>query len=697
MSRRRATAATSTALALALAPLLLLAPAASAVEPLRLDDQVTDQVGALTGEEAQVEAALADLRAETGVQLFVVFVDSFDGLGGQQWAQQTGTLSQLGDGDGVLAVAVGDRAYGSQVDADVDVAAANSAAETELADDDWAGAVEAYADALAGSSAGAAAGGSSSTDPGAGASTSSGGSGLGLLVLLLLLGVGVAVVVALVRGRGEQRADARRRRGPAPAPLEPLPELERRASSALVAVDDAVMSSATEVEFARAEFGDEAVVRFEQTLAAARQDLAAAFAARRRADGEGPDGDRLEIDETARRAALQEVVDRCGRADTALDEQSDAFDELRDLGRRAPGVLTARADDVAALRPRVAQERSRLVAMHREYADSAVTAVRSAPDDAEASLDLAEEEIAEGRAAVEAGDTGRAALAARGADQAAARARQLLDAVGTREQELEEAERHLSDARAETEQDLSEAQALLEGSRGDAAVRDLAPLLARARTAVAEAEAASEPGRQDPLTALRRLEEADEALDGALASVREQRQRASRARAGVDHALVAARAEVDMARQVVAVRRGGVGQEARALLREAEQALDRAERSADADPVTALAEARRADALAERVQQRVQDDLDRRGPWDGGGYGGGYRGRQGGSMEAAVIGGILGAVLTGGGGSRGGGGFGGGFGGGGGGGGFGGGFGGGGGGGGFGGGGFGGSGGGGRF
>ncbi|WP_298991618.1 TPM domain-containing protein [uncultured Pseudokineococcus sp.] len=675
-----------------LAPLLLVvgAPPASAVAPLRLDEQVTDQVGALAGDEQQVEQALADLRAETGVQLFVVFVDSFDGLGGQEWAQQTGDLSQLGDGDGVLAVATGDRAYGSVVDADVDAPAANAAAESRLAQDDWAGAVEAYADVLAssaGGSDGSGAGGGAGSDGGSG-----GVSGLAVLVVLLLVGVAVAVVVALVRGRREQRSDRARRRAaaPAPAPVEPLPDLERRAGSALVAVDDAVMASADEVEFARAEFGDEAVVPFERALAGAREDLAAAFAARRRADGEGEAGDRVEVDEAGRRAALAEVLERCGRADAALDEQAGAFDALRDLGRRAGAVLDARADDVAALRPRVAQEHERLAALHRAYADAAVAAVRTAPDDAGASLDLAEDEVEEGRAAVDAGDTGRAALAARAADQATTRARRLLDAVGARERELEEAERHLADARAETEQDLAEAQALL-GVGGDA--RELAPLLARARAAVAEAEAAQQPGRQDPLTALRRLEEADEALDTALASVRERRARAQRARSGLDHALVAARAEVAAARDVVAVRRGGVGQEARTLLRDAERALDRAERAADDDPVTALAEARRADALAERAQRSAHDDLDRRGPFDGGGYGG----RRGSSVEAAVLGGILGAVLTGGGHRGGGGGFGGGGFGGGGGGFGGGGFGGSGGGGGFGGGGFGGSGGGGRF
>ncbi|MEJ5945841.1 TPM domain-containing protein [Pseudokineococcus basanitobsidens] len=708
MSARRAAVAATAAAALLFAPSLALAPAASAVEPFRLDEQVTDQVGALDGSGDAVQQAVDDLREETGVQLFVVFVDSFDGLGGQEWAQQTGEVSQLGDGDGVFAVATQDRVYGSQVDADVDVDAANAAAEEQLADDDWAGAVEAFASTLGGTGGGPAGTGDGATTSSAADQGSGGVPGLAVLVVLLLVGVGVAVVVALVRGRREARDDRRRARAAAPEPPEPLPDLERRASSALVAVDDAVMSSATEVEFARAEFGDEAVVPFEQALAGARADLAAAFAARRRADGEDEQGRETgeEPEEQVRRAALGEVLERCGRADAALDEQSDAFDALRDLGRRASGVLEERARDLDVLRARLTDERARLARLEERYADSARESVAGAPDEAEASLDLLQEEVEDGRTAVSAGDTGQAALAARGADQAAERARRLLDAVAARERDLDEAERHLADARAETEQDLAEAQALLESARSSAAgssdadaeraTRDLAPLLARARTAVEEAEAATGPGRRDPLTALRRLEEADEALDTALAEVREARSRAQRARAGVDHALHAARSEVAAARDAVAARRGGIGQGARQLLQQAEEALDRAEGCVDTDPVEALAQARRADAFAQRAVRRAAEDVDTRGPWDGGGYGGGYRGgRRGRSMEAAVLGGILGAVLTGGGGHRSGGG--GGFGGGGFGGGGGGGFGGSGGGGGFGGGGFGGSGGGGRF
>src|SRR6185436_226843 len=71
---RRAAAAL---LALAI---VLLAPApARADPPERLDTQVTDSADALGSGRAAVDSALAKLQTDTGLQLFVVFVESFDG------------------------------------------------------------------------------------------------------------------------------------------------------------------------------------------------------------------------------------------------------------------------------------------------------------------------------------------------------------------------------------------------------------------------------------------------------------------------------------------------------------------------------------------------------------------------------------------------------------------------------------------
>ena len=134
--------------------LVLVGSPAMADPPSRLDEQVDDRVGALRGSEEQVRAALDRLREEDGVQLFVVVVSSFDGQGGQEWAEQTAVLSQIGPRDVLLAVAVDDGAYGISVDNRFPVSDAAiddivvQDVEPRLAAGDTAGAVVAFADGL---------------------------------------------------------------------------------------------------------------------------------------------------------------------------------------------------------------------------------------------------------------------------------------------------------------------------------------------------------------------------------------------------------------------------------------------------------------------------------------------------------------------------------------------------------------------
>lgn len=114
-------------------------PPATAVEPFDLRDQITDEVGALEGHTVDVRAAIDSLEAEYDVRMWVVFVDSFDGLDAQAWANEAFVASALGAGDYVLAVAMADRQYGYVVDdmfalSDADLAVVASAAERHLAE-----------------------------------------------------------------------------------------------------------------------------------------------------------------------------------------------------------------------------------------------------------------------------------------------------------------------------------------------------------------------------------------------------------------------------------------------------------------------------------------------------------------------------------------------------------------------------------
>ena len=305
------------------------APAASAEPPLRLADQVTDTVGALSSDGALVRAALDDLRAQTGVQLFVVFVDSFDGVPVQQWADETATLSDLGSDDYLLAVAVGDRAYAYSVDPSAQISddglatVARDDIEPRLAAGDWSGAAigaaNGYSETL-GSRDGAVGG---EDGPAGGSSV--------LPWVLVAAGAGAASAFVVRRRRMGAATSS-----PAGPPVQPPVEIEKlhaQANRLLVETDDAVRASEQELGFAVAEFGTARTEAFEQALASSRAALARGFAVRQQLEDDVPET------EDERRVLLTRVIEECDAANQVLDDEAERFDELRDLLTSAPQRL----------------------------------------------------------------------------------------------------------------------------------------------------------------------------------------------------------------------------------------------------------------------------------------------------------------------------------------------------------------------
>jgi hypothetical protein len=592
-----------------LAGLVLGAGSAAAEPPMRLDDRVTDQAGVLGADGvAQVEEAVERLRAENGVDLFVVFVESFDGAGGQEWADTTAVRSQLGEEDVLLAVAVGDRAYGVSVAEGFPVSESRvdeirtKDVEPRLSADAWAGAAVAMADGLRS------------------------GDGGGLVLGLVVVGGAVALGAgAYVLHRRRRRAQEEAALADAPAPDVPKDEfsdvptadLAYRASEALIDVDDAVRTSEQELAAARAHFGAEAVAEFAAAIEQSRADMLRAFALRQRLDDDEPE------DEAAARALHAEIVRIATAADGRLDDQVEAFDALRGLEARAPeyvASLRTRLDGVVA---RLPEATARWEALQARYAAAAVEPVDGDLDQARALLTAAEAELTEaqqdlaggagppsdtavdrvpvgdrataegpatdGSAAGHAvvGTSAAAVVAGRAAEDAITQVETLLDGIARLESELADAVGRVPAARADVELDLAEARAL-----PDAA---LAPVVARAAAAFAAADEAAGGPRPDPIAALRLLGEAAIALDKGIADARAAADRTRRAEAALEQAALTARSSIAAAEDFIATRRGAVGATARTRLAEARRHL---EQTAGRDPVDALQKARDADNLA---------------------------------------------------------------------------------------------------
>ncbi|MFE5310523.1 TPM domain-containing protein [Isoptericola sp. NPDC056605] len=617
---RRAAAAVGAcvlALVLALAGAAVLALSASAVPPLtQLDSEITDQSGVLDdGDVAQVQASLDQLADDTPYQLFVVYVDSFDGTDGRDWANRTATDAGLGVNDLLLAVATQDRAYGLSVDtnnglSDAQLDQVEQVAEDHLRDDDWAGAAIAAADTIR-----------------TGGTTSSGG---GWGVAAAVGGVAVAGGVGgwlWVRSRRRKQGTAAPA-GPGDLSAVPTEELERRVGTALVEIDDALRTSEQELGFAQAEFGLEATQDFSAALEVAKADVGQAFHLRQELDDDVPDS------EPRRRQLLAGILELTEHAGASLDAQTDAFDELRALQQRAPELLDETEQRAGEIEARVPVARETLDGLAASYPASALASVRGNPDQATALVAHAREAVASGRTAL----TGRTRAASvahlRAAQNALGQAATLLDAVDQAGAQLATAGADLDKGLASIGQDVADAARLVPaGGAGDGQAdrAAVAAALAEAESAMTQARDARSGG--DPLAALHRLTAAEAALDTALAPAREKAEADARARALLRDTLGRVDSQVRATQDYVATRRGAVGPEARTRLAEAARLVAEAQALQSQDPTAALERAQQAERYAQQATRLAEQDTSSWGANQGG---------QGGpNVGGMVLGGIL--------------------------------------------------------
>ncbi|WP_405691847.1 TPM domain-containing protein [Streptomyces sp. NBC_00057] len=643
--------------------------------PLSKDGQITDKVGALGDRRDQVTAALDRLYADRRIQLFVVYVRDFSGRSAQSWADETADRNGLGREDVLLAVATHDRQYaytveqGSRLtDAQLqDVA--NTAIEPALREHDWAGAAigaaNGYSAVLADKAVPTPTITPGVADPGTG---NSGGTSAADLILPVVVVGGAAAVAGYAYTRRRRRVTTRTTpgatgwgpgsagSGPPPRPPTPLPELDARAKELLVDTDDAVRTSEEELGFATAQLGEKAAAPFTEAVTYAKGELTAAFRLRQQLDDAFPE------DDATRRRMLDEIISRCTDANTRLDAVSEDFDRLRALERNAPQALATAETAFRALAGRVSAAEAALTAMRSGYAESASAPVAGTIEQAKDRLVFATSGLNQARQSVDSGNNAAAAVYVRATEGAVDQATTLVDAVDRRSRELAEAAGRLPAALTEAETDLADAGGLLEGTAEGVSTADLRGRIARVESVLGDVKGEMQAGPYDPIDALRRVEEADAALDEALAGAREQEQGNRRARSLLDQATLTARSAIAAAADYITTNRGAVGSQARTRLAEAQRRLDRSrELAGTGDPQGALAQAQQADSLAGQARSLAEQDV---GSYGGRSGPGGMQGG-GGGVGGAVLGGIiLGGLLGGGGGGRGGGGYGGGFGGG---------------------------------
>ncbi|MEV4687737.1 TPM domain-containing protein [Microbacterium sp. LWH3-1.2] len=608
--------------------------AALATPPVTLGSgYVLDDADVLSsGEESEAQGRLEQLKTDTGLDLWVVYVDQFsEPPAASDWANQTADDNGLGPTQYLLAISTEGRQYYLSADSagplseDQVAAIEQQQIQPALRQDDWLGAVDAAADGMTDAVGGGS--GAPGADPG--------GSGwLTWLLVIVVVGVGIVLLVVLLRRRKKGAVTA----GTAGPPPPSIEDLERRASSLLVETDDAIKTSAQELGFARAQFGDAATIEFEAALATAQQSLDEAFGLKQKLEDHLPDS------EQDARAWNERIIALCEASNALLDEKAAAFDELRKLEQNAPEALARVHDAKAKAEASLGQAVSRLRSLQTAYAPEALATVVDNPEQARQRLAFAEEQLTAAQTAVGSGDGGEAAVGIRAAEEAVGQATLLENAIDKLATDLAEGERNAMALVAELESDIAAASAL-----PDADGR-IAGVIASTRQQLDAARAQLNGTAKRPLAALQGLEAANTQIDTLVQGVRDAEAQAQRARQMVGQVIIQAQAQVSAAEDYITARRGAVGAQARTRLAEAGASLARAQALQASDPQQAMQQAQRADQLAGQAIQLAQNDV---GAFDGGMggmFGGGQQGGQsGGGMLGAVLGGIvLNSVLGGG-------------------------------------------------
>jgi len=606
-------------------------------EPLEVTDQITDTVGALSGQEGEVEDRLAELRDETGLQLFVVFVDEFDRADGAAWAEETYDLNGFGEDDLLLAVAVDQRSYGTAstarvMDSDSLTAWRSQYIEPHLADDDWAGAAIGAADGLSemlpdGVNTAPQDDGASPED--GGAWQPSGGSGFSFPWLFAVPVVAIAGS-KIISSMGDKSArQSRERAGDLPIESSrtaqvPTQELQRQAAEGLVGLDNALRSAEEELAFAEAQFGQQRTEQFREVLAGARGTSQEAFRIRQQLD----DSDREA--EPVERHMLGQIIELCTSAQATLDAHTAEFAEMRSLQETVPQFLeelAGRTSEVAERLPVADQQISGLAA---RYPQQALATVRSHRQQAERLVDSARGFVDAGRESVTGQDRPSAVAAARAAEESLGQAVRLLDAIESADSDLANAKDVLGKAVASLTSDIQDARRL---APQDAVIQ---PVVARAREAIMAAQTSDTSG--DPLATLARLDAIEHDLDNLLDPLRDAESQRTKVREDFSERVTRVGARLRSIDETIATRRGAVNSGARTRISEALRLFDEAQRKASDSPTEAANLLTRAEQLGEQALVEAQQDVDR---WDD------PRGnRRSGGIDPLSL--ILGGILAGG-------------------------------------------------
>lgn len=548
---------------------------AHADSPVTITSTVTDPHSFLSDSQAKsASQSLSELKSG-GLDAYVVLVNDFSDQAPVKWCEAAGTKSGLSNSSLVLVIATEQRVAATcgNTDqkgiADSAVVSAFAAAKTELGKanpldaDTVVSAIQAYSSSLkASQSSGSTikksttptktrAAKSSSTST-SGGSTFLFGSIILFFFFTVLILLPIILITAIVRSQRKTRKT-----------VVGTQEQQRVQSTLdlarmLLDADDVVRASEDEIEFARAQFGPDAVASFSSAIDNARALVSRGFALQRgNEDGSNP-------------VSTQEMNDFINRLNAAMNQlvqERQSFTERRNKEANIGEQVSDLLDSIAQTRNQISQAEMDLQTLKLAYSAEAIASLIGRPDQARALLDQAETSAKEALAAQQSGQNAYETLEV--ARRALALARHQLESITQAPDQLARSSELLTAAIGSITSDISDVTRL----KADPVA--FKPLVDSAQAAISGGHTAQN-GQGDPLAALESLRLAEAALDEALAPLRSAEERAQRAQSGIDALLSQADSEVARANQHITSHGSLVGFDARSQLSFARSALQNA-------------------------------------------------------------------------------------------------------------------------
>lgn len=552
---------------------------AQALPQLDRSEHIYDEVGVIEDDDRRVIQETMDELHAQGIPYYLTLVRDFEGRSVDEWCRDVGNPATIEDSAIIWSIAsdLGEYTVCLGESAIVDQNTAMRAAErgaNNLDSENFTG--YSVAGAVAEMGRGLM---ESLEQPEQQVDTSSEEDSavvdvIAYIIVIIIFVVVPAALIYLVIHMARKRNKKGSSSGPMPAG-RPLPDPAHRAQQVnvrLMQVDDTVRAASDDLAFARAQFGELETDQFKKAVSTSEQKMTEAFQLQSKYGDATSDQQKHDI--------LSRIETLCNEVERLLDAHVKQFAELRNVEANIGKNITTMRSRVEEARARNRRAVREIENLQLTRSDHTLKSILDNPETADRLLDAADQALNDAEKTQDS-DRHDSVFSINLAQRALGQALAQIDEVMNASDNLDDAKRRLSGAIASISSDLDDVSKLAPGQQA------FTVLVADAREAIDFGHQARK-GQADPLSALSKLREAEDALDRALAPLRNKasqdarnRQRLDSRFAEVDNAIMRADAHISANLYVA-------GSTARSLVAEAKDKRMQAANIAPRNPGEAL-------------------------------------------------------------------------------------------------------------